>query len=81
MRHLPLALVLTTVAAAQQAISFPTADAASICADLYGHATRAVVLAHGGQFKKESWRVQANALVRTKLTRLMRMTYSLRFAT
>src|SRR5277367_621100 len=63
MHHLPFALVLTAVAAAQQSISFPTADGGSVCADLYGQGTRAVVLAHGGQFKKESWRAQASALV------------------
>jgi pimeloyl-ACP methyl ester carboxylesterase len=56
------ALALTTVAAAQQGISFPTDDGGRICADLYGQAARAVVLAHGGRFNKESWRVQANAL-------------------
>jgi pimeloyl-ACP methyl ester carboxylesterase len=62
-RSLLLAPVLNTVAVAQQTITFPAADGGSICADLYGQATRAVVLAHGGQFKKESWRIQANALV------------------
>src|ERR1700733_13261622 len=57
------AIVLTTVAAGQQTISFRTQDGGRIYADLYGKATRAVVLAHGGQFKKESWRDQALALV------------------
>jgi pimeloyl-ACP methyl ester carboxylesterase len=51
------------MAAAQQSISFPTEDGGRVCADLSGQATRAVVLAHGGRFNKESWRVQANALV------------------
>ncbi len=32
-------------------------------ADVYGEAERAVVLAHGGQFNKESWKKQAQALV------------------
>jgi pimeloyl-ACP methyl ester carboxylesterase len=63
LRSVPLALVLTTVAAAQQSISFSTEDGGRVCADLYGQGTRAVVLAHGGRFSKESWRVQANALV------------------
>jgi pimeloyl-ACP methyl ester carboxylesterase len=63
LRPVPLALVLTTVAAAQETISFPTEDGGRVCADLYGQGTHAVVLAHGGRFNKESWRDQANALV------------------
>jgi pimeloyl-ACP methyl ester carboxylesterase len=63
LRGVLVALVLTTLAAAQQTISFPTDDGGRVCADLYGQGARAVVLAHGGQFKKESWRVQAAALV------------------
>jgi pimeloyl-ACP methyl ester carboxylesterase len=61
-RALPLAIVLTTLVAAQQTISFPTQDGGRIYADLYGKGTRAVVLAHGGRFNKESWRDQARAL-------------------
>jgi pimeloyl-ACP methyl ester carboxylesterase len=62
LRALP-ALMLATLAAAQQTISFPTQDGGRIYADLYGNAARAVVLAHGGRFLKESWRDQANSLV------------------
>jgi pimeloyl-ACP methyl ester carboxylesterase len=58
---MPLALVLTTVAAVQT-ISFPTEDGGRVCADLYGQGTHAVVLAHGGRFNKESWREQAQVL-------------------
>lgn len=47
---------------AQQTISFPTEDAGKVCADMYGSGARAVVLAHGGQFLKESWRPQASVL-------------------
>lgn len=57
----PLVLVLSTLATAQ-AISFPTEDGGSVCADLYGQGTHAVVLAHGGRFNKESWREQAQIL-------------------
>jgi pimeloyl-ACP methyl ester carboxylesterase len=57
------ALVLTTLGAAQQTITFPTGDGGRVCADLYGQGPRAVVLAHGGRFTKESWREQARALV------------------
>jgi pimeloyl-ACP methyl ester carboxylesterase len=62
-RSLPLALVLTTVGAAQQTISFSSDDGGRVCADLYGQGGRAVLLAHGGRFNKESWRDQAQALV------------------
>jgi pimeloyl-ACP methyl ester carboxylesterase len=58
---MPLALVLATTAAVQT-ISFPTEDGGRVCADLYGEGTRAVVLAHGGRFNKESWREQAQVL-------------------
>jgi pimeloyl-ACP methyl ester carboxylesterase len=58
---MPLALVLATMAAVQT-ISFPTEDGGRVCADLYGQGTRAVVLAHGGRFNKESWREQAQVL-------------------
>jgi pimeloyl-ACP methyl ester carboxylesterase len=62
LRAAPLALVLTTVGAAPQTISFATGDGGRVCADLYGQGPRAVVLAHGGRFTKESWREQARAL-------------------
>ncbi|MBV9502539.1 MAG: alpha/beta fold hydrolase [Acidobacteriaceae bacterium] len=57
-----LAIVVTTLGAAQQTISFPTEDGGRVCADVYGLGGRAVVLAHGGRFKKESWREQASVL-------------------
>jgi len=63
LRALPLAFVLTKLVVAQQTISIPTEDGGRVCADLYGQGTRAVVLAHGGRFNKESWREQARALV------------------
>lgn len=44
-------------------ISFATEDGAVIYADLYGNGERGVVLAHGGQFRKESWQPQAESLV------------------
>lgn len=62
-RTVLLALPLAALASAQQSISFPTEDSGRVCADLYGAGTRAVVLAHGGRFNKESWRVQADTLV------------------
>jgi pimeloyl-ACP methyl ester carboxylesterase len=63
LRSLFLALVLTNLAVAQQTTSFPTNDGGRICADLYGKGERAVLLAHGGRFNKESWKEQADALV------------------
>jgi pimeloyl-ACP methyl ester carboxylesterase len=58
-----LALAMATLAPAAPSISFPAEDGGRVCADAYGEGTRAVVLAHGGRFNKESWRVQAEALV------------------
>ncbi len=58
---MPLILFLTAVAPVQT-VSFPTEDGGRICADLYGQGTRAVVLAHGGRFRKESWQEQAQVL-------------------
>jgi pimeloyl-ACP methyl ester carboxylesterase len=62
---LPLALALAIMPPAQHTVSFATDDGGHICADLYGHGSRAVVLAHGGRFNKESWQDQALALVST----------------
>lgn len=44
--------------------SFATEDGGLIYADLYGNGERGVVLAHGGQFTKESWQPQAQSLAR-----------------
>lgn len=62
-RILVLALFLTSVSPAQKSVSFATDDGGRVCADLYGHGNRAVVLAHGGRFNKESWHDQASTLV------------------
>ena len=45
-------------------VSIPTEDGGLIYADLYGSGVRGVVLAHGGQFNKESWEKQARVLVK-----------------
>jgi len=45
-----------------QQVEFPTEDGGLISAEVYGKGTRGVVLAHGGQFNKESWREQARVL-------------------
>jgi pimeloyl-ACP methyl ester carboxylesterase len=63
LRGAHLGFVLSALAAAQQTTSFPSSDGGRVCADLYGQGTRAVLLAHGGRFNKESWREQARALV------------------
>jgi pimeloyl-ACP methyl ester carboxylesterase len=58
-----VAAALAGIAAAQQEVSFATADGGLIYADLYGAAgNRGVVLAHGGQFKRASWKQQAERL-------------------
>jgi dipeptidyl aminopeptidase/acylaminoacyl peptidase len=69
MRQLILAmaaLLLSTSAIAQKTVSFATEDGGLIYAYVYGDGDRAVVLAHGGQFNKESWQKQAQALVAAK---------------
>jgi pimeloyl-ACP methyl ester carboxylesterase len=58
-----LVLLLAQGAAAQTHVSFATEDGGVIYADVYGVGARAVVLAHGGQFNKESWEKQARTLV------------------
>jgi pimeloyl-ACP methyl ester carboxylesterase len=55
-------LVFVGSAAAQEHVSFPTQDGGTVYADLYGKSERCVVLAHGGQFNKESWEKQARVL-------------------
>ena len=57
-----LAFLLPAGVAAQTTVSFPTEDGGLIYADLYGTGDRAVVLAHGGRFNKESWEKQARIL-------------------
>jgi pimeloyl-ACP methyl ester carboxylesterase len=52
-----------TISSGQELVSFPTTDGAQIYADIYGHGTNAVVLAHGGRFNKKSWEAQARTLV------------------
>lgn len=62
LRNVILVLALPSLAAAQHRITISAEDGGLVCADLYGRGTRAVVLAHGGRFSKESWRDQAKAL-------------------
>lgn len=64
-----LSLVVFFVATVQpvphQAVSFATQDGGTIYANIYGTGPRGVVLAHGGQFNKESWEKQAQQLVKS----------------
>jgi pimeloyl-ACP methyl ester carboxylesterase len=57
------AVAMVRGATAQTGISFPTQDGGMVFADIYGSGDKAVVLAHGGQFNKESWSKQALVLV------------------
>lgn len=43
-------------------VSFPTEDGGTVYAHEYGKGDRAVLLAHGGRFNKESWGPQAGVL-------------------
>lgn len=55
-------LTIAAVAAPQELVSFPTEDGGVVFADVYGKGVRGVVLAHGGQFTKDSWSAQAKTL-------------------
>jgi pimeloyl-ACP methyl ester carboxylesterase len=57
-----VALFLSMTSAAQKTVSFPTEDGGEVYADVYGGGDRAIVLAHGGPFNKESWEKQAHTL-------------------
>jgi pimeloyl-ACP methyl ester carboxylesterase len=63
------ALLLGEPVLAQRHVSIPVVDQASgkttqIQADVYGKGRRALLLAHGGRFNKESWRKQAPVFAR-----------------
>ena len=71
---LPLTVIVTrasesshhfSVPAAHQPVSLATQDGGTVYANVYGTAQRGVVLAHGGQFNKESWEKQAQELVKS----------------
>lgn len=61
-RPVVTAIAMAGLAAAQEHVNFPTRDGGVIYADLYGKGERAVVLAHGAKFNKESWARQAKTL-------------------
>lgn len=61
-RALLAGIAVASLAPAQQSVSFSTQDGGRIYANLLGSGTRGVVLAHGGQFRKESWATQARTL-------------------
>jgi pimeloyl-ACP methyl ester carboxylesterase len=54
--------LLAATSSSPEHVTFPTQDGGTIHADLYGKGERAVVLAHGGRFNKESWKKQAEEL-------------------
>ena len=57
-----VAILFARAIPAQQTVSFPTDDGGQVYADVYGGGIHGVVLAHGGQFNKESWKKQATVL-------------------
>jgi pimeloyl-ACP methyl ester carboxylesterase len=59
---LAITLAFPGLAVAQRTVSFTTQDGGLIYGDLYGGGPHAVVLSHGGGFRKESWSKQANEL-------------------
>lgn len=60
---LMIAVLVAAHAFGQRTVSIPLPDStATIEADVYGSGDRAVVLAHGGRFTKDSWKQQAEAI-------------------
>jgi pimeloyl-ACP methyl ester carboxylesterase len=57
-----VAILFARAIPAQQTVSFLTDDGGEVYADVYGGGIHGVVLAHGGQFNKESWKKQATIL-------------------
>ena len=57
-----VAILFARAIPAQQTVSFLTDDGGEVYADVYGGGIHGVVLAHGGQFNKESWKKQATVL-------------------
>jgi dienelactone hydrolase len=59
-------VLVSSVVAAQRPIVIPVSDQGEVkgqvSGDLYGSGSRAIVLAHGGRFNKESWAPQARTL-------------------
>jgi pimeloyl-ACP methyl ester carboxylesterase len=55
-------LLLGMASANPNEVSFPTPDGGTVFAEVYGTGSRAVVLAHGVRFNKESWKDQATQL-------------------
>jgi pimeloyl-ACP methyl ester carboxylesterase len=62
-----MALTGSASAADFREVSFQASDGATVYANLYGQGDRAVVLAHGRAFNKESWDAQAKDLVQAGL--------------
>jgi pimeloyl-ACP methyl ester carboxylesterase len=58
------AVLMLKSAHAQTTVNFPAEDGGVVYADVYGSGERAVLLAHGGRWNKESWAKQAPVLVR-----------------
>ena len=57
-----VAILFARAIPAQQTVSFLTDDGGEVYGDVYGAGIHGVVLAHGGQFNKESWKKQATIL-------------------
>jgi pimeloyl-ACP methyl ester carboxylesterase len=57
-----VAILFARAIPAQQTVSFLTDDGGEVYADVYGGGIHGVVLAHGGQCNKESWKKQATVL-------------------
>ena len=59
----PRSVEVAGLEAEPEQVSFPASDGGTVHADLYGSGERALVLAHGGRFTKESWAAQVPVFV------------------
>ena len=57
-------LLLAAPLLAQTSVTFAAPDGPRLQADQYGKGDRAVILAHGGQFDRQSWKPQAEVLAK-----------------
>jgi pimeloyl-ACP methyl ester carboxylesterase len=62
LKALAAMMVFAGSVVAQEPVTFSTADGGVIHGQIYGAGNRAVVLAHGGRYNKESWAKQAREI-------------------
>lgn len=62
LKTLAAMILLAASLAAQEPVTFPTADGGAIHGDIYNAGDRALVLGHGRRYNKASWAMQARKI-------------------